>query len=184
MNNTAKQLMEQLGDSTEITIMSDIVYGLNYEYEQLLQENKELKETLKGTTHCYDEEEHQILIEENKVLKTKINNFNLEIDKWLEDSKAEMHEFGDNHEKYWEMFNQLLRKIKNKLVDISDYAVIDREREEELLNKEDILTEIEKWLEEDFKNETEHPTPQIYCNCYSCKIKALEKLKKLKEGKK
>ena len=50
--------------------------------------------------------------------------------------------------------------------------------------QDNALIEFEKWLEEDFKNEIEHPTPQIYCNCYSCKIKALEKLKKLKEGKK
>lgn len=46
-----------------------------------------------------------------------------------------------------------------------------------------ILTEFEKWLEEDFKNEMEHPTPQIYCNCYSCKIKALDKLQELKNKK-
>lgn len=86
------------------------------------------------------------LQKENEELKNKINNFNLEINKWLENSKAEMREYGDNHEKYWEMFNQLLRKIKNKLIDISDYVVIDRKREEELLNKEDILSEFEKWL--------------------------------------
>ena len=47
-----------------------------------------------------------------------------------------------------------------------------------------ILNQFEKWLEEDFKKETEQPTPQIYCNCYSCKIKVLDKLKELKEGKK
>ncbi len=50
-------------------------------------------------------------------------------------------------------------------------------------NIKKILTEFEKWLEEDFKNEVEHPTPQIYCNCYSCKIKVLDKLQELKEGK-
>ena len=40
--------------------------------EQLQQENEELKETLKGTTHCYDEEEHQRLIKENEELKKKM----------------------------------------------------------------------------------------------------------------
>ena len=40
MNNTAKQLVEQLGDNQKITIMADVVNGLNYEYEQLQQENK------------------------------------------------------------------------------------------------------------------------------------------------
>lgn len=41
--------------------------------EQLSQENKELKSQLRGTTHCYDEEEHRRLVEENKQL---INNWN------------------------------------------------------------------------------------------------------------
>ncbi len=72
----------------------------------LQEENAGLKAVLKGTTHCYDEEEHQ-----------RLNN---------------------------------------------------------------ILTEFEKWLEEDFKKEMEHPTPQIYCNCYSCKIKVLNKLQELR----
>ena len=53
-----------------------------------------------------------------------------------------------------------------------------------LQQEHNILIEFEKWLEEDFTNEVEHPTPQIYCNCYSCKIKALDKLQELKEGKK
>lgn len=44
MNNTAKQLVEQLGNNLEITIMADIVHGLDYEYEQLLRENEMLKE--------------------------------------------------------------------------------------------------------------------------------------------
>ena len=84
MNNTAKQLVEQLGDNTEITIMADIVHGLDFEYEKLLQENQELKETLKGTTHCFDEEEHQklnyILTEFEKWLEEKINQLKNEAD--------------------------------------------------------------------------------------------------------
>ena len=80
MNNTAKQLVEQLGDNTEITIMADIVHGLDFEYEQLLKENQELKETLKGTTHCFDEEEHQ-----------RLNYILTEFEKWLEEEKKQYH---------------------------------------------------------------------------------------------
>ena len=35
-------------------------------------ENQELKSQLRGTTHCYDEEEHKRLQEENKELKKQI----------------------------------------------------------------------------------------------------------------
>lgn len=44
--STAKQLLDILGNKSEMTIMSDIVYGLNFEYEQLQQENEELKQKL------------------------------------------------------------------------------------------------------------------------------------------
>ena len=44
-------------------------YILNLE-----QENKDLKEQLKGTTHCYDEEEHKRLVEENKKIKETLEN--------------------------------------------------------------------------------------------------------------
>ena len=52
MNNTAKQLVEQLGDSQEITIMADIVHGLDYEYDQLLEENEKLKYFLNDVCFC------------------------------------------------------------------------------------------------------------------------------------
>ena len=78
MNNTAKQLVEQLGNSTEITIMSDIVHGLNFEYEQLQQENKELKFNLDTITKSW----------KLNVKKVKeLNNILTEFEKWLEEQK-------------------------------------------------------------------------------------------------
>ncbi len=144
--------------------------------KQLQQENQRLKQwdINKDTRNSRQRVANAKLIKENKELKDKINNFNLEIDKWLSNSKAEMREYGDNHEKYWEMFNRLLMKIKNKLVDISDYAVIDREREEELLNKENILAEFEKWLEEKTK------ITKIGLNGFEEYQKCLNKLQELK----
>lgn len=49
-------------------------YLINYSRDvyDLKQENEKLKETLKGTTHCFDEEEHKRLLEENKKLKEKL----------------------------------------------------------------------------------------------------------------
>lgn len=38
MKSTAEQLLEQLGNKSEITIMSDVVYGLDFEYRQLQRE--------------------------------------------------------------------------------------------------------------------------------------------------
>ena len=39
----------------------------------LQKENERLKVALKGTTHCYDEEEHKKLKEENERLRTVLN---------------------------------------------------------------------------------------------------------------
>ena len=41
---TIEQLYEQLGNNFDITICSDIVNGLYFEYKQLYYENEQLKE--------------------------------------------------------------------------------------------------------------------------------------------
>ena len=74
--------------------------------KELLDYIEKLKETIKGTTYCFDEQEHQRLKQENKELK-KINdrllkeNFNLkqhpiliEFEKWLE--KQKQNNLNDN----------------------------------------------------------------------------------------
>ena len=43
---TIEQLYEQLGNNFDITICSDIVNGLYFEYKQLYYENEQLKEKL------------------------------------------------------------------------------------------------------------------------------------------
>lgn len=43
---TIEQLYEQLGNNFDITICSDIVNGLYFEYKQLYYENEQLKEQL------------------------------------------------------------------------------------------------------------------------------------------
>lgn len=42
------------------------------EIVKLQEENEELKSILRGTTHCFDEEEHNKLKEENQELKKQL----------------------------------------------------------------------------------------------------------------
>jgi hypothetical protein len=44
------------------------------EIVKLQEENEELKSILRGTTHCFDEEEHNKLKEENQELKKQLEN--------------------------------------------------------------------------------------------------------------
>ena len=44
--STAEQLVEKLDNELEMTICSDVVHGLDYEYKQLQKENQELKKQL------------------------------------------------------------------------------------------------------------------------------------------
>ena len=85
MNNTAKQLVEQLGDNTELTIMADVVHGLDYEYKQLQQENKELKDTI--LTYQLHTEVSPIS-HENKNIKNILNEF----EKWLDSQECDIVE--------------------------------------------------------------------------------------------
>ena len=48
--STAEQLVEKLDNELEMTICSDVVHGLDYEYKQLQQENQELNKQLEN---CY-----------------------------------------------------------------------------------------------------------------------------------
>lgn len=52
---------------------------INWENMLLKKENQELKSQLRGTTHCFDEEEHNKLKEENQKLKKQLE----EIDRKL-----------------------------------------------------------------------------------------------------
>ena len=51
---TIEQLYEQLGNNFDITICSDIVNGLYFEYKQLYYENEQLKEQVKQYTDPED----------------------------------------------------------------------------------------------------------------------------------
>ena len=61
---------------------------MNNEYYNLLEEkmarlinqNQELKSQLKGTTHCFDEEEHKRLSEQLELLTSKLDEYDLIVD--------------------------------------------------------------------------------------------------------
>ena len=56
----------------KIAAQHEQILKLNDKIIDLEQENEELKLQLKGTTFCYDEEEHKRLQEENKELKKQL----------------------------------------------------------------------------------------------------------------
>lgn len=97
--------------------------------EQLSQENKDLKSQLRGTTHCYDEEEHKRLEEENKELKKQFEKIdytiipNSDIKPLIDKLKNQQKEFinyleNESKEIYRDcgvrqnIFRQILQKYK------------------------------------------------------------------------
>lgn len=73
---TSEQLVDLIDNELDITICSDVVHGLDFEYKQLQQENKQLKEI---------NEEHKKLNgklrEENKILKENAEHNDKVVDK-------------------------------------------------------------------------------------------------------
>ena len=60
-------------------ITQEDLNNLALERNTLVQENEELKSQLRGTTHCFDEEEHNRLKEENKELKLQNTDLRADI---------------------------------------------------------------------------------------------------------
>lgn len=75
MNDEIKEILEDLRNknmSVDDLTHNDKTKLLDY-ITNLQKENERLKVALKGTTHCYDEEEHKKLKEENERLRTVLN---------------------------------------------------------------------------------------------------------------
>lgn len=110
-------------------ITQEDLNNLALERNTLVQENEELKSQLRGTTHCFDEEEH-------KKLKEEITNLSKDVDMW--------------NSKYNDMFDEN-KELKSQLEDkTEDY----RRMKDNFDSKVDVLTEIDtqqkkfiKWLE-------------------------------------
>ena len=59
-------------------MMTDKELIRELEISKLQEENEELKSILKGTTHCFDEEEHKRLEKENEELKKELEECQLQ----------------------------------------------------------------------------------------------------------
>ena len=79
LHNNCDYLLEH-NDCDDIV---EYIEECEFEYNQLKQENEGLKEVLRGTTHCFDEEEHQ-----------RLNNILTEFENWLE--KQRQNNLNDN----------------------------------------------------------------------------------------
>lgn len=122
------------------------------EISKLQEENEELKSQLRGTTHCYDEEEH------NK-LKEEITNLSKDIDMW----NAKYNDMFDENRKLKKQLEEyqlqnidlradiMIQKqaIPNKLIkDKTFYDLYDMPTYEDLLTQQ---KEFINWLEDKIK---------------------------------
>lgn len=87
---------------------AETIYDLSLENDFLTRENEELKLQLKGTTHCYDKEEHKRLQEENKELKKQLK---IKHDGFMA-SIEEKCELAEENQKLKEAINKAIDEIE------------------------------------------------------------------------
>lgn len=145
---------------------------LELDNAELKKENQELKSQLSGTTHCFDEEEHNKLKEENQELKKQLHEASLTIQEMTEQDI----ECPSNCEKLRQLKKQL--EEINKFVCKCGFANI----EQVMLNYCGLLTqqkEFIKYLENEIK-EIEK-TIELLSDTGSCRIPNLQYKKHILE---
>lgn len=101
--------------------LEDTIKVLKNKIQRLTRENEELKSQLRGTTHCFDEEEH------NK-LKEEITNLSKEIDMW----NSKYNDMFDENKRLKEALEaKLYCKYANKCDELDDCS---REEYEDMAN--------------------------------------------------
>ncbi len=80
----------------------DYINTLELDNAELRKENKELKSQLRGTTHCFDEEEH-------KKLKEEITNLSKDVDMW----NAKYNDMFDENKELKEENQTLKKQVEN-----------------------------------------------------------------------
>lgn len=98
---------------------------LDYKNRILEKENQELKSQLKGTTHCFDEEEHKRLSEQLELLTSKLDEYDLIVDER----------------------NQLKKQLEEAEKCLKDMYHINIENDKELEKAKTQQKEFIKWLE-------------------------------------
>ena len=95
------------------------------------RENKELKSQLKGTTHCFDEEEHEKLKKQLEELKEEkqewinllamFKNQQKEFIKWLEDYLKLFDNMCIDEQGYYDMLEEILQKYRSIIGDDKEW---------------------------------------------------------------
>ena len=104
-----------------------VVDKVNWENMLLKKENQELKSQLKGTTHCFDEEEHEKLKKQLEELKEEkqewinlldmFKNQQKEFIKWLEDYLKLFDNMDIEEQISYDMIEEILQKYKEIIGD-------------------------------------------------------------------
>lgn len=147
-------------------LRKDLEYYKN-QNARLKKQNQELKSQLKGTTHCYDEEEHKKLSEQLELLISKLDEYDLIVDE-RNQLKKQLKNMTDNycnasklkHErasKIVEMNNQQ-KKLKEQLensikVNMADHKYAS-ECEDKVVTLEAHQKEFIKYLEDEIEQNT------------------------------
>ena len=99
---------------------------------EIQEENQDLKSQLKGTTHCYDEEEHKRLSEQLELLISKLDEYDLIVDER----------------------NQLKKQLENSIkVNMADHKYAS-ECEDKVVTLEAHQKEFIKYLEDEIEQNT------------------------------
>lgn len=94
-------------------LRKDLEYYKN-QNARLKKQNQELKSQLKGTTHCFDEEEHKRLSEQLELLTSKLDEYDLIVDE-RNQLKKQLEEYKDKIN-WYENFevNKTIDKLRLK----------------------------------------------------------------------
>lgn len=84
---TSEQLVELLDSEPDITICSDVVHGLDYEYKELKKENQELRGQL-IEKNISEAELKDKLVKERERINNLVDSLNLRINGYLRDKKC------------------------------------------------------------------------------------------------
>ena len=101
-----KQLLDYITNLQQRSVDIGEYNTLVNKYNEVFKQNKNLKSQLKGTTHCYDEEEHKKLQQENDKLNRQI----VIMEKYLE----LIYDLGFDYDGY--SANEHLKKLIDELV--------------------------------------------------------------------
>lgn len=95
---------------------SQTISELDYKNRLLEKENQKLKSQLKGTPHCFDEEEHKRLSEQLELLTSKLDEYDLIVDErnqlkeQLEEYQKDIKDLDNQNKRAFE--NMQLNQLK------------------------------------------------------------------------